>query len=359
MGRLLALAPAPPAPTVPAMLEEPPSLTLDDLQGLQDELLESTPPVAHLDLAAEPHLDLAAEPHLDLAAEPHLNLAAEPHLDLAAEPHLRLAAEPHLRLAAEPHLNLAAEPHLNQAAEPHQDLAAEPDLDFAAEPDLIPPPPPEPEKEAGAGSHFASARDAIEKLMGEATPAPAGPQRLGGRNAMDLEATLSALDTTLGGAAPGPAPAPAPVQPKADTASTVKLTTAEIKVAIAAAKPAEPTEPIKVRPEFQPKVDVPPAPPAAAQNPDLLKIQLEQETCNNVTLEQMATWIEQGRVQEYHMVARQYSDHWIEASKVPALRPVFDRVRRTRGPVLDALPVPAPEAPPAKRGLFGGLFGRN
>ena len=208
-------------------------------------------------------------------------------------------------------------------------------------------------------THFTSARDAIEKLMGDATPAPASHPRLGGRGAMDMEATLSALETTLGAPAPEAAPAPAAVLPKADTSSTVKLTTAEIKVAIAAAKPADPTEPIMVRPEFQPKVEVPPAPQPPAQNPDLLKIQLEQETCNNITVEQMATWIEQGRVHEYHMVARQYSDHWIEASKVPALRPVFERVRRTRGPVLEAPSSPVPEAPPAKRGLFGGLFGRS
>ena len=43
------------------------------------------------------------------------------------------------------------------------------------------------------------------------------------------------------------------------------------------------------------------------------------------------TWIEQGRVQEYHMVARQFSDHWIEASKVPALRPLFEQRRRDQG----------------------------
>jgi hypothetical protein len=93
-----------------------------------------------------------------------------------------------------------------------------------------------------------------------------------------------------------------------------------------------------------------------AQAADLLKIQLEQETCNNVTIEQMTAWIEQGRVLEYHMVARQFSEHWIEASKVPALRPVFERVRKVQP---DEPVKPAPEPAPAKRGLFSGLFGRN
>jgi hypothetical protein len=59
------------------------------------------------------------------------------------------------------------------------------------------------------------------------------------------------------------------------------------------------------------------------------------------------------------MVARQYSDHWIEASKVPALRPVFDRLRKARTPQAEEPARPAPEPAPVKRGLFGGLFGRN
>ena len=77
----------------------------------------------------------------------------------------------------------------------------------------------------------------------------------------------------------------------------------------------------------------------------------------NVTLDQMTAWIEQGRVHEYHMVARQHSENWIEASKVPALRPAFDRVRKARAQAEAAKPVPEP--PPVKRGLFSGLFGRN
>ena len=120
-------------------------------------------------------------------------------------------------------------------------------------------------------------------------------------------------------------------------------------------------------PPAPPRATPPPVPdpaPAgmadpAAQGTDLLKIQLEQETCNNVTLEQMTAWIEQGRVLEYHMVARQYSDHWIEASKVPALRPVFDRMRRVREAQAEEALRPAAEPAPAKRGLFSGLFGRN
>jgi hypothetical protein len=73
----------------------------------------------------------------------------------------------------------------------------------------------------------------------------------------------------------------------------------------------------------------------------------------------MTLWIEEGKVHPNHMVARQHSEHWIEASKVPSLRPIFDRVRKARGPLAADMPVLTPEPPPVKRGLFSGLFGRN
>jgi len=327
VGRLLEPAPAPvPAPRPAMVLEEPPSLTLDDLQGVQDDLLEA-PGEAY----AEPPLPVSAAP----GWEPALTLAPEPALNLAPEPELTLSAEP----------------------EP----AIEPELALAAAPMPAAPVPPAPEAAPGRATeppqgstvpHFTSARDAIEKLMGQtAPPQPAHP-RSSGRGTMDMEATLDALESTLSGSAPE-----APASP---TASTVKLTSDQIQVAVAAARVPAPAEPPALpRPEFPPRAEAPAPPAAAAQNPDLLKIQLEQETCNNVSVEQMSAWIEQGRVQEFHMVARQYSDHWIEASKVPALRPVFDRVRKARGVSLEVPPSPAPEPPPAKRGLFGGLFGRN
>jgi len=217
-----------------------------------------------------------------------------------------------------------------------------------------------------ASGNFASAKDAIAQLMGSAPVVPAPVVRLGGRSSMDVEATLDALSTTLGGE-PAPVPAPAPAEPsaeaprKSDMSSTVKLTSEEIRLAMASAgepKPATPMASAPPRPEPLAAIP-PPLPDPAGQSPDLLKIQLEQETCQNVTIEQMTSWIEQGRVLEYHMVARQYSEHWIEASKVPALRPVFDRVRRIRENLAEEAPKPAPEPPPVKRGLFSGLFGRN
>ena len=103
-------------------------------------------------------------------------------------------------------------------------------------------------------------------------------------------------------------------------------------------------------------------PPLASQedsvkDPNLLKIQLETETLSNVAMDQLILMVEQGRVKEYHLVARQFSENWLEANKVPALRPVFERLRRITqiGPA----PTLANETAPVKKSLFGGLFGRN
>jgi hypothetical protein len=172
---------------------------------------------------------------------------------------------------------------------------------------------------------------------------------------MDMEATLDALESTLGGTPVHALEAKA--APQADTASTVRLSSREIQAALASAGPQSPTGP---RPETLPAPPPAPAPvaPPTAQDPNLLKVQLEGETATNLTLDQVIAWIEQGKVQEYHMVARQFSDHWIEASKVPSLRPVFDRRRKAAAPA--QLPAaPPPEIQPAKRSLFGGLFHRN
>jgi hypothetical protein len=225
----------------------------------------------------------------------------------------------------------------------HEALDLPPFPAAIAEPEAVAPP---------AGPHFASARDAIEHLMGAAPET--SPARVANENPLDVEATLDALDTTLGGPA---APGAQAVAPKSDLSSTVKLSSDEIKIAMASmgeAAHAAPAPDVPVRADFPPQVDALLDP---AQSPDLLKVQLDGETCENLALEQMTLWIEEGRIRPSHMVARQHSEHWIEASKVPALRPIFDRVRKARGPLAAEVPVLA--QPPVKRGLFSGLFGRN
>jgi hypothetical protein len=224
-----------------------------------------------------------------------------------------------------------------------------------------PPPPPVPEPaEATSTGGYSSAKDAIARLMGDA-PAPQASERRGNRSPMDVEATLSALEDTLSGTQPLHVTSAAMQEA---TASTMKLSSSEIQAAMAsfAAKNPAPPPPAPPRYTAPPRAELPPPPrpaepPPTSQGSDLLKIQVEQETLQNVTLDQVTTWIEQGRVQEYHMVARQFSDHWIEALKVPALRPVFDRKRR-EGAGLE-LSSPPPDLAPAKKSLFGGLFGRN
>ena len=105
-------------------------------------------------------------------------------------------------------------------------------------------------------------------------------------------------------------------------------------------------------------ISMSPAPPETdpVKDPNLLKVQVESETLSNVAMDQLIQLVEQGRVKEYHLVARQFSENWLEANKVPALRPVFERMRRTTqiGPVPT---MPGEATAPVKKSLFGGLFG--
>ena len=57
-------------------------------------------------------------------------------------------------------------------------------------------------------------------------------------------------------------------------------------------------------------------------------------------------------------MARQHSENWLEAQKVPGLRPLFDRLRRERSGSAVGLDSGSVEIAP-KKSLFGGLFGKN
>ncbi len=226
--------------------------------------------------------------------------------------------------------------------------------------EVIPAAPQEPEG-------FSSAKDAISRILGglDAPASHAHPHagRMSKSQGVDMEATLSALDHSLGATPPTPVPAepktvPAPAPASPGTATTVRISIEDIRAAIesvpvATDAPAPVTVPQPVAPAPAP---LPVAEtPAAGQDPNLLKVQVGNEVFTNVTVEQLTLWIEQGRILENHQVARQFSDHWIDAVKVPALRPVFDRVRRAR------IEAGAPQSvldTPQKKSLFGGLFGR-
>ena len=223
-------------------------------------------------------------------------------------------------------------------------------------------------------SGYTSARDAIEKLLGE-TAAPAARETRAHRpssSPMDVEATLSALEQTLGGT---PIATPAP-----PSTSTVRFTREEVMAAMAAPgpetptpAPAEPTvalhisevpppapDPLEASASARTLMTGPLAIPAPA-SPDLelLRLKTGDEVYPGLTMTQIIQWVEEGRVLEGHLVARQFSENWLEAYKVPGLRPVFDRLRRERAAAQPAsMEMPPPlETTPVKRGLFSGLFG--
>ena len=230
-------------------------------------------------------------------------------------------------------------------------------------PDLVPP---AIEEEAPEGSGgFASAKDAIAKLLGEPlAPDVSVDRRLASpsRNtSMDVEATLSALEHTLGGTPISSHSTP--TMPEPASGSTVRLSSAELMAAMVAGAPAisAPQPQAATMPVMATSAPVRLVEPAQGSDPNLLKIQIGQDTYQNVTLDQVASWIEHGRVQDFHMVARQFSDNWIEAGKVPSLRPIFERMRRqAQAPAAPREPIgPPPESAPIKKGLFGWMSGRN
>ena len=149
-------------------------------------------------------------------------------------------------------------------------------------------PAPEPAEapEPARGTGFASAKDAIEQLMGTAPSQPIRAMRMGSRSTMDVEATLDRPGVRHPGR-PHPAPEapralpvpgrPGPrrrgaarAAPKSDMSSTVKLTSEEIRVAMAASsepRPAAPMPPAPPRPSYQPPADMPGALPGTTSPP--------------------------------------------------------------------------------------------
>jgi hypothetical protein len=151
------------------------------------------------------------------------------------------------------------------------------------------------------------------------------------------------------------------------SSSTLRLSQEDLKAALAAT-PA-PTAPAKEEPTVALRASdlalTPPAPRAfapLAEAPDagaeLLRLKIGEEIYGGLTMAQLIAWVEEGRIIENHLVARQHSENWLEAHKVPGLRPVFERLRRERSGGAPSLDIGTGEIAPRKS-LFGGLFGKH
>lgn len=258
------------------------------------------------------------------------------------------------------------------------------------------PPPPEPPTpvedapEPEAGGTYASAKDAIARLFGDTPMAPSPTEALrgalsGGRD-LDTEAGMRALEDTLGGVpasalstkpfiAPVPEvpadllTAPAATEPAMQetdlphASATMRLTAAEVAAAAGSVTSKAPEPPEITQEEVTMVLPPPPAPPAPTMDPtdpSALRLRIGDQVYNGLDLTTLAKWIEEGRVLEDHQVARGTSETWMDAAKVPALRPVFERLRRSRmGGDLPMPPASGIGDTGAKKGLFGGMFGKK
>jgi hypothetical protein len=142
------------------------------------------------------------------------------------------------------------------------------------------------------------------------------------------EAAPSAAEALVGEAAD---PAAMTSTPALSEENTVALTQDDIRAAMESSGPVRPIRPAQ---PIQPLM-------APQEQPSMLKVRRGAEMTENLTKEEVAAWAQDGRLKAEHLVAHQFSENWLEASKVPFLRPIFVRQK------------------PQKRGLFEGLFGRK
>lgn len=230
-------------------------------------------------------------------------------------------------------------------------------------------------------SGYTSARDAIEKLFGNVPAATTALKVNREPGAMDMEATMSALDTTLGTAPTPPAPGTESTggslistgdgptaaglteeDLEGSSTSTMRLSQEDLQAIVASAPApapaAEPTVALRasdlLAAKGSPAFTLMNDPQEAGA--ELLRLKIGEDIYGGLTMPQIIAWVEEGRILENHLVARQQSENWLEAHKVPGLRPVFERLRRERSGGAPSLSLG--EIAP-KKSLFGGLFGKN
>jgi hypothetical protein len=232
-------------------------------------------------------------------------------------------------------------------------------------------------------SGYTSARDAIAKLFGDAPVANAKTTQ--DRGTTDMEATLSALESTLG-AAPtlpevgtstlGDSPTASGLTEEdlsGPSTSTMRLTQDDLQAILDAAPvaaPAEPTVALRASDLMAAKAMSAPVPaqtfsatlpesPDSGPGSELLRLKIGEDIYGGLTMPQLIAWVEEGRILENHLVARQHSENWLEAHKVPGLRPVFERLRRERSGGAPSLTNADLGEIAPKKSLFGGLFGKG
>jgi hypothetical protein len=339
----------------------PPSLTLGDLEGVDEEILEKTlveAPSSLPETKAEPAPAAMAVP--EPVAPPEALAPPDAATSTEATTPPEALAPPEAMVPPE----AAAPPE--PAALPEPDSA---DSEFP------------PELREATLSGYTSARDAIDKLLGNAPAAAPGLKLQPESNGMDMEATLSVLDSTLSGThtvpilartTKGDSPTASRSLGDAPSASTMRLSREDLEAALAppprsrteeptaALKPSDlmvvPAEPSAALPPSVPK-SLPSSTDGQETGNELLRLKIGEEIYSNLTMTQLTAWVEEGRILENHLVARQHSENWLEAHKVPGLRPVFERLRRERNEVIGLDSGPGEIAP--KKSLFGGLFGKG
>jgi len=208
--------------------------------------------------------------------------------------------------------------------------------------DTIPTSPSEAEPEAPAtpqmeqqSDALASADDTVEPSPQE-IPADSKPEELGAENLPDIDLGGESLpDLTLGSTENAT---------MSEQGDSTELSAGDTVAVLGKMPELEPP-----KPQAEPT-------PNVTNEAAKIKIRIGDDLIENLTIEEVAAMVEDRRLLENHYIARQFSENWILASLVPALRPVFEKVRSEK--VRFEAP-PPPTAQGGKRGLFNGLFGRN
>jgi hypothetical protein len=170
------------------------------------------------------------------------------------------------------------------------------------------------------------------------------------QEAPEIEIPTSETSVSTAEVIDKPAPAnikAAPLPTQEASEPTVIIDTAALRSK--SLSPAQPTD--KPKETAKPEINL----ERPRQESPEFKIRTSETLIEHLTIEEVAAMAEDGRLKEYHLVARQSSENWIEAPKVSALRPIYDKRRY----LLNPEPPPISELETPKRGLFRRLFGRN